>query len=239
MQLSYRTLIRLVALLVFAVLPIAVHPDGRFEKDMEKAEKQKEVSQKVQEIFNEGLLLAEQGKYDEAIERYEKALDKDPEQPNILANMADAYSKAGKDEKARECYEKAIAIKPTDAALHNNLGIVLSGMGKDAEAQEAFKKAAALDPGRSAQHFYNIGATLANKGLVDEAAAAFRQAIAADPDFGEAYFQLGMCLSGNPETMGEAIESLTKYTQIGKRPDQIEVAKQVIAALEKGARKQP
>lgn len=237
MQLPYRTPIFLVALLLSTALSTAAFRPGRIEEDLEKTEKRKEVAQEVQELFSDGLLLAEQGKYDEAIERYEKALDKDPEQPNILANMADAYSKTGKNDKARECYEKAIAIRPSDAALQNNLGIVLSSMGKDAEAQEAFKKAAALDPGRSAQHFYNIGATLANQGSVSEAAAAFRQAIAADPGFGEAYFQLGMCLSGKPETMEEAIESLRKYTQIGKKPDQIEVARQVIAALEKGARK--
>ena len=71
-----------------------------------------------------------------------------------------------------------------------------------------------------------------NSGRVEDAIQPFRQAIAADPAFADAYFQLGMCLSGKPETYEEAVKHLKKYIEIGKRADQVETAKAIISALE-------
>lgn len=204
----------------------------QIKKEMEKAEKRKQSSAEVQAMFDAGLQLAQQEKYAEAIEQFKKALEKDPEQANILGNMADCYSKMDKNNEALELYQKAVAIKPDDAALYTNLGVILSKLGKNTESQEAFKKAAALNPASSAQNFYNIGATLVNNGKSAEAAESFKQAIAADPNFAEAYYQLGLCLSGKPETSGDAIKALQKYIQIGKKADQVDVAKQIIAALQ-------
>ncbi len=209
----------------------------QLKKEMEKAEKRKETSAEVQALFDAGLKLAQEGKHAEAIEEFKKALERDPEQPNILGNMADSYSKIDKNEEALALYQKAVAISPNDAALQTNLGVMLSKLGKNAESQEAFKKAAALNPGASAQSFYNIGATLVNNGKTAEAAESFKQAIAADPNFAEAYYQLGMCLSGKTETMPDAIKALQKYIQIGQKPDQIEVAKEIIKALEVSVKK--
>lgn len=209
----------------------------QLKKEAEKMEKRKESSAEVQAIFDAGLKLMEAQKYAEAIEEFKKALEKDPEQPNILANMADCYTKMDKNEEALELYKKAIAISPNEAALHTNMGVVLSRMGKTAESQEAFKKAASLNPGASAQNYYNIGATLVNSGKTDEAVEAFKQAIAADPNFAEAYYQLGMCLSGKLETMPDAIKALQKYLEIGQKPDQKDVAKQIIDALQQALKK--
>jgi tetratricopeptide (TPR) repeat protein len=105
-------------------------------------------------------------------------------------------------------------------------------MGKTAESQEAFKKAASLNPGAAAQNFYNLGATLVNSGKPMDAAEAFKQAIAADANFAEAYYQLGICLSGSPATIPDAVKALQKYTEIGKNAEQIEVAKQLVIALQ-------
>ena len=209
----------------------------QIKQEMEKAEKRKQSSAEVQLMFDAGLQLVQQEKYAEAIEQFKKALEKDPEQANILGNMADCYSKMDKNQEALELYQKAVAIKPDDAALYTNLGVILSKLGKNAESQDAFKKAASLNPASSAQNFYNIGATLVNNGKSAEAAESFKQAIAADPNFAEAYYQLGLCLSGKPETAGDAIQALQKYIQIGKKADQVDVAKQLISALQSSAKK--
>jgi tetratricopeptide (TPR) repeat protein len=207
----------------------------QIQKNLEKAEKKKQSSAEVQALFDSGLQLASKGKHEEAIAQFQKALDKDPEQSNILGNMADSYSKLGKNDEALETYRKAIAVSPNNAALYNNMGTLLSKMGKSAESQEAFKKAAELDP--SARNYYNIGATLVNSGKALEAAEYFKKSIAMDANYDEAYYQLGMCLSGSQETMPDAIKALEKYAQIGKKADQVEVAKQIIAALQQALKK--
>ncbi len=220
-------------------LPIELTPEEleQAKSEFEKYEKRKQFSAEVQALFDSGLQLAQAGKHLEAIEEYKKALEKDPEQTNIIGNMAESYAKLGNDAEAQELYKKAIAIRPNDAALYTNLGVILGRMGKNAESQEAFKKAAALNPAASAQNFYNMGATLVNNGRSEDAVEAFKQAIAADANFAEAYYQLGMCLSGKNETIPDAIKALQKYLQIGKIADQIEVAKQIISALEQSVKK--
>jgi len=75
-----------------------------------------------------------------------------------------------------------------------------------------------------------------NSGRAADAAEAFKQAIAADANFAEAYYQLGICLSANQATIPDAIKSLQKYMQIGKNAEQVEVAKQLIQALQPQAK---
>jgi superkiller protein 3 len=169
--------------------------------------------------------------YAEAIEEFNKALEKDPEQAVVIARVAEANLKLGKNEEALANYKKAIELNPNDPSLYTNMGVALSKMGKTAESQEAFKKAASMNPASAAQNYFNLGITLVNSGKSVEAAAAFKEAIAADPNYAEAYYQLGMSLSGKQDTIPAAIEALKKYIQIGQKPDQVEVAKQIIAAL--------
>ena len=205
----------------------------QMKKDAAKEEKRKQSSTEVQALFDAGLKLAGEGKHEEAVAEFKKALEKDPEQANIMGNMAESYSKLDKNDEALEVYKKAVTIAPDNAALFTNMGVLLSKMGKNTESQEAFKKAAALNPAASAQNFYNIGATLVNNGKMQEAAESFKQAIASDPNFAEAYYQLGMCLSGKPETMPEAIKAFETYIKIGNKADQKETAKLIIEALQK------
>jgi tetratricopeptide (TPR) repeat protein len=201
-------------------------------KETARAEQMKQSPGETQVLFDEGLQLMKQEKYEEAVEQFRKALEKDPQQHNIIGNMADAYAKMNKYDEALEFYKKAIAAKPDDAPLYTNMGIILGKMGKNAELQAAFKKAAELNPGASAQNFYNIGASLINNGKTAEAADAFTQAITADSNFAEAYFQLGICQSGTRDSIPEAIKNLKKYMEIGKKQDNVETAKQIIAALQ-------
>jgi tetratricopeptide (TPR) repeat protein len=203
----------------------------QYQKQYEEQQKREKFSAEVKAHFENGMKLSEQGMYAEALEEYNLALEKDPAQPAILAHVADADLKLGKNEEALANYKKAIELSPDDPNLYTNMGVVLSKMGKTAESQEAFKKAASMNPASAAQNYYNLGVTLVNSGNADQAAEAFKQAIAADPSYAEAYYQLGMALSGKQETIPAAIEALKKYIEIGQKPEEKEIAKQIITAL--------
>lgn len=204
---------------------------ANYAKKREELEKKQKVNDEIKVDFAQAVQLSESGKYAEAIELFKKTLEKSPDEPAIYAGIAKAYEKSGKNDESLTFYEKAIGLNPNDAALYSNMGVLLSTMGKVAESEAAFKKAASLDPISAAQTFYNLGATLVNNGQTDKAAEAFRQSIAADPSFAESYYQLGISLSGKPDTMPAAIDALKKYIEIGKKPDQVEVAKDLIKAL--------
>jgi tetratricopeptide (TPR) repeat protein len=202
-----------------------------YKKKYEAQEKRRQFSAEVKAHFDNGIKLSDAGDYEGAIKEFNQALELDSTQSGIVARIADVYFKMGNNDQALADYKKAIEMNPNDPTLYTNMGVVLSKMGKTAESQEAFKKAASMNPASAAQNYYNLGITLVNSGNSEEAATAFKQAIAADPNYAEAYYQLGMSLSGKQDTIPAAIEALKKYLQIGQKPDQIEVAKQIIAAL--------
>ena len=59
-----------------------------------------------------GIALKEQGKLEEAIEAYNKALAIKPDYAEAYNNMGIALKEQGKLEEAIEAYNKALAIKP-------------------------------------------------------------------------------------------------------------------------------
>jgi tetratricopeptide (TPR) repeat protein len=217
-------------------LPFELSPEEQ-EKMRQQAVKdaaRAKMAGEIKAAFEAGRALADQNNYEGAIVEYKKALEKAPDEPVVLANLADAQAKLGQNEEALTNYQKAAVASPTDAAIWTNIGVVLGKLGKVEESKEAFKKAASLSPGgAAAQNFYNLGATMVNSGQPKEAAEAFRQAIAADANYAEAYYQLGLCLSGDPETMAEAVQMLEKYVKIGKNEVNLGVAKDLIAVLKK------
>ena len=202
-----------------------------YVKRVEEQKARRQQTEAVRSSVKLGEDLAKEGKYEEAIVEWNKALERLPDEPTLHAAVANAYAKLGKNDQALASYQKAVSLDPKSSELNANLGIFLNSIGKVAEAQEAFKKAAELDPKSAATNFYNLGITMVNSGQAEKGAEAFKQAIAADPNHAESYYQLGMALSGKKDTIPAAIEALKKYVQIGKKPDQVEVAKQIMSAL--------
>jgi Flp pilus assembly protein TadD len=94
-----------------------------------------------------GYVLERQGRTDEAVAEFRKAIDVDPKFTPAYNNLAQALAAQGKLEEAAHYYELSLAEKPS-ASVYNALGGVLTRLGKTAEAQEQFAKAKALNSGR-------------------------------------------------------------------------------------------
>jgi len=80
----------------------------------------KQAPREVKEAFDTGLKLSSEGKFEAATGEYRRALVLDPEQPYVLANLADALAKIGENNDALAAYEKAARLKPGDAVLITN-----------------------------------------------------------------------------------------------------------------------
>ena len=93
-----------------------------------------------------GSALEEQGKFNEAIQAYIKALSIKTDYAEAYNNMGNALEKQGKIDEAIEAYQLALAIKPDYADAYYNMGITLQEQGKIDEAIEAYKKALAIKP---------------------------------------------------------------------------------------------
>jgi len=217
-------------------LPWEMTPEERaqFKKVMDSQQKRTQFSGEVKKFFDEGVQFAKEGKHAEAAASFNKALEKDPKQPGILSRLGEAYTRQDKYEEALATFDKAIALDASNPDYYSGKAVVLEKSGKSVEAEEAFQKAVSLassDPKAAAQNLYNIGIIRANGGKMDQAAEMFKQVVSTDPSFIEAYYQLGLALSGKPETMTQAVEAFKKYVKEGKHPEHLDVAKQMIAAL--------
>lgn len=72
--------------------------------------------------FSLGHVLEVQGKYQEAVKEYSKALEFDPQQPDIHIAIASAYYYNGKNEKAIEYCTRALAMDADNTTAHRLLG---------------------------------------------------------------------------------------------------------------------
>ena len=94
---------------------------------------------------NRGGTLYFEGKYDEAIACYDKAIEIEPDNPVVWNNKGLALNSLGKYEQAIACYDKVIGIDPKDADAWNNKGLALDSLGKSDEAKICYDKSKALE----------------------------------------------------------------------------------------------
>lgn len=85
--------------------------------------------------------LLKQGKIEQAIPLYEKALQQDAAFANTRYNLATAYYLQGKIEKAAENLEAFVNLHPNDAEVLYNLGCLKLRLGVFEEAWACFLKA--------------------------------------------------------------------------------------------------
>jgi Flp pilus assembly protein TadD len=85
-------------------------------------------------ISARGTVLAKQGKYQDAIPYYERALALAHEHPSILSNLALAHAMNGEPARAESMLRKAAATDRNSLKIRQNLALVLGLQGKYDEA---------------------------------------------------------------------------------------------------------
>jgi tetratricopeptide (TPR) repeat protein len=140
-----------------------------------------------------GLVLAGQGKTNEAISHYSEALRINPQSGETHNNMGLALAKQGKAAEAISHYNAALRINPHDAGVYNNLGNALIAQRNFDEAIAHYTQALRLRP-HSVQAHNNLGNALVAQGRLDEAIAHYTEALRLRPDSVEIHNNLGTAL---------------------------------------------
>ncbi len=133
--------------------------------------------------FYTGHALEKMGRYPEALEWYERALNLDPE-PGELASIychrGLCFKELGEYGPALKQLQKARGLNPNLKEIFNLMGYCLYKTGKHMEAIEAFEQAINIDPG-SAIDYANIASNLRAMGMGEAAVVWYRMALELDP----------------------------------------------------------
>ena len=165
--------------------------------------------------YNLGIRLSEEGKIEESVSCYRKAVEINPRDINAWYNMAMAFNTLGKTRDAIECYRKVLAVNPEDDQACNNLGILFKHIGKTEEAVCCYRKAIEINPDH-ARAYFNIGNILRDQGKADDAISNYKKALEIDPHLPEAHSIIGALRNEQGKT-GEAFSCYQKALKI--RPD--------------------
>ena len=94
-----------------------------------------------------GNALMDSGRFGEAIDAYQNALKRDPNNVNVRVDRGTCYRRVGKPGAAAEEFRKGIEINPNHPNAHRNLGVVLAfDLGKREEAIQEFETYLRLMP---------------------------------------------------------------------------------------------
>jgi hypothetical protein len=94
--------------------------------------------------LEEGNSLYEQGRYDEALQFYDRAIMLNPQFEAAWINKGNALYMQGNYDDALQVFERAIEIDPQDAIAWNYGGLTLIKLGRTSEANAAFTRAKEL-----------------------------------------------------------------------------------------------
>jgi tetratricopeptide (TPR) repeat protein len=95
---------------------------------------------------NLGIVLLRKGQVDEAISRFQTAVDLRPENAPAHDNLAKAFLQKGQTAKAMEHYRRLLEIQPDNAEAHNIVGTTLVQQGRIKEAIDEWQETLAFQP---------------------------------------------------------------------------------------------
>ena len=143
---------------------------------------------------------------------YERALQKDPEDPLAHAGMGKALAAEGNLAAARKELELALSQVDTDASMYFEYGSLLRRLGESDAALEALRKSVKLDS-KDPRYRARFGALLVERGQFEDAEQQLRQAVLMNDRYAEGLFFLARALAGR-KNLAEAVDTMKKAVEI-------------------------
>ena len=177
--------VRIEASRILAGIPEDQFPERR--RDMREAALEEYVSSLQQDAdwpnanVNLGNLRMRQGRIDEAIAAYQRALELDAQFVGAYVNLAEAHRSLEQDDLGEQVLRRGIGQLPEAADLHHALGLLKVRQGETGAAMDELKLAAQLAPD-IIRYTYVYAVALHSSGQIDEALKVLREADARHPN---------------------------------------------------------
>lgn len=176
--------------------------------------------------LEKGNQLLEEGKLEEAIAAYRRAIELNPDISWSHHNLGEALAKLGQFQEAIAAYRRAIELNPDFSWSYHHLGDILDRQQQWEEAVVAFSRAIELNP----EHFGSycgLGQSLVNLGQLDEAIVAYRRASELEPATDWIQYRLGEVLQQRTEVDWEG-EIASYHPAVELNPDDVQVYRKLL-----------
>ena len=171
----------------------------------------------IKTTFAEGATLTNEGKYDEAIAKFNAVIAEIPKCADCYNNLGAIYTRKQEWDKAEEAFKKAIELAPDSVEAYNGLATIYNAQKKFKEAQamsaEANKRMATGGGAGNAGALYNAAVISWNSNDFPKAHELLTQAVKTDPAHADSHFMLGRVLI-NLGKLGEAATEFETYLKL-------------------------
>lgn len=186
----------------------------------------------AQSLFQEGIALYDEGKYEDAIQKFEKVLALDKKDGNALYEAGNTYIALKDYKKALEYADRILkkGLEPI-AEAYVLKGNALDMLEKPDKAIEAYREGIKRSKPYAMLHF-NLGISLLRGGKSQEARPEFEQTLTLDPSHLSSHYCLGLSYS-NGNLIAKTLLPLYKFLMLENKGQRAEVASKTIQSIAK------
>jgi arylsulfatase A-like enzyme/tetratricopeptide (TPR) repeat protein len=174
---------------------------------------------KAPEVIDAWLLLgnerAKEGRFDEALAQYRRALDLEPDYDLALRNIANLYRDMGRPGDAVAGYERLLHVDPRNVQARQELAQALVDAGRVREAERELDTVLAQEPTLAAAR-NTLGAVRLKQGRLDDGEREIRAALAERADLRLGHFNLALAAEQRADLPRAAAEY---QREIAAHPD--------------------
>lgn len=163
--------------------------------------KSEQLVDKASKLYQNGLSLLNEGKYDDAMKIFDEILEFEPKHLDALFKKGIALNRLYKYDDALLCYNKIIEINPNHVDALFYKGLALSVLGRHDESISFYDEVLAIKPNHQ-NAWINKGISLSILGRGTESIPCFEKVLESEPNNFEALYH-----------KGETLEKLSKYDE--------------------------
>jgi tetratricopeptide (TPR) repeat protein len=193
-----------------------------------------------------GMANERTGNYPEAVQAYQRGLEAEPDNVELLNSLGFALFQQGRSDEAIAALEKALEVDPKHAKAHNNMALASIDLGELELAEAHYRESLAIEPQPA---IYNdLGFVLERLGMGYEAVEMYRSALELDPESATAHYNLAVNLAREGEfgeaephfrATAEIAPSTQAWTGLGLVLWQLNRGDEAVASLEKAIAADP
>jgi tetratricopeptide (TPR) repeat protein/tRNA A-37 threonylcarbamoyl transferase component Bud32 len=136
-----------------------------------------------------GIVYAGRGKYEQAVQEFQRAVLFEPTSDDAYRGLASAYGKLGRPAEAEKTYRRAIDLRPQYWAGYSWMGALYCSQGRYGDAAEMFSQVVKLAPD-CYRGYSNLGGAYLLQGHYPEAIPLIERSLSLRPT-GSAFSNLG------------------------------------------------